>query len=151
MAATIKVYGAAMKHLQDGNMDWESIAANGIKLSLHTSSYSPNQDTHDYFDDVTNELAGTGGYTVGGFSLTSLTRVYDAGTNEERLDAADLTIAALTPSAVFRYGVIRRARGGAASADELYAYVDFGANQDPGGSDFVIRWASTGIIKFTVS
>jgi hypothetical protein len=142
MAATTKFYGKAGKHLAEAKIDW---AADTIKVSLHTSSYTPNQDTDDFFDDATNQIAGSGGYTSGGQALTGKSVSYDAATNEERLLADNLTWAALTPSAAFRYAVIRKARGGAASADEMLMFIDFGADQNPGGSDFTIAWAATGV------
>ena len=37
-----------------------------LKLSLHTSSYTPNLDTHEFYSDLTNELAATGNYATGG-------------------------------------------------------------------------------------
>lgn len=43
-----------------------------IKVMLTTSTYSPNVATHDFKDDVTNEITGTG-YTAGGATLGSKT------------------------------------------------------------------------------
>jgi hypothetical protein len=43
-----------------------------IKCALATSSYTPLPDTHDFFDDITGELAATLGYTAGGATLGSL-------------------------------------------------------------------------------
>lgn len=48
-----------------------------IKCALTTSSYSPNFDTHDFFNDVTNEITGTG-YTAGGATLASVAVTYTA-------------------------------------------------------------------------
>lgn len=47
-------------------------ASDTIKVALLTSSYTPNYDTHDFFDDITNEVTGTG-YTAGGATLGSKT------------------------------------------------------------------------------
>ena len=148
MAATIKWYGKGVEHLAEGRVDLDT---DTIKLSLHTSTYTPNQDTDDFFDDATNELSASGNYTAGGETLASVTGTYDAASNEGRFDAADVTWTALTPSAAFRYGVIRKSRGGAASADELIGYIDFGANQDPGGSNFTVQWHANGILKITAA
>lgn len=30
------------------------------KVALVTDSYTPNYDTHDFFNDLTNEVSGTG-------------------------------------------------------------------------------------------
>lgn len=42
-----------------------------IKMSLHTSTYSPNLATDDFFNDATNELGTAGGYTAGGATLAN--------------------------------------------------------------------------------
>lgn len=56
-------------------VDWDSDA---FKLTLHTSSYTPNLDTHDYVDDLSAELSTAGGYTAGGFALTLAAPAYTA-------------------------------------------------------------------------
>lgn len=43
-------------------IDWDS---DTLVLTLHTSSYSPNQDTHAFVSDLTSELASGSGYTAG--------------------------------------------------------------------------------------
>lgn len=148
MASTITVYGLAQQHLANAAIDWDT---DTIKVSLHTSTYVPAQDTHDFHDDATNELAASGNYTAGGNTIANRTSGYTAGTNVQKLDGDDVTFTALTPSAAFRYGVIYKDRGGAATADELIAYIDFGADQNPGGSDFVISWNAGGIVTLTAA
>ena len=44
-----------------------------IHATLHTSTYALNRLTHDYVDDLTNELATAGGYTQGGVQLSTKT------------------------------------------------------------------------------
>jgi hypothetical protein len=45
-----------------------------LKMSLHTNSYTPAPLTHDYADDLTNEVSSSGtGYTTGGATLGSKT------------------------------------------------------------------------------
>ena len=66
--ATFKWYGATASHLADADIDW---VADTIHCSLHTSSYTPNQDTHDYGDDLTNECPQSGHYTTGGAAVRS--------------------------------------------------------------------------------
>jgi hypothetical protein len=121
-----------------------------IKVALVTSAYTPDQDAHDFWDDVSaNEVASGGGYTTGGVALTTKTVTYDATTNECRLDADDPAWTALT--ATFRYAIARKARGGAASADELLGYIDFGADQTLSGVNFTIQLAATGLLKMTAA
>jgi len=46
-----KLYGNFLKQALNKEIDWDS---DTIKVALLSSSYTPNQDTHDYFDDVTS-------------------------------------------------------------------------------------------------
>lgn len=48
-----------------------------IKVMLTTSTYTPNRDTHETKNDITNEISGTG-YTAGGVTLASKTITYTA-------------------------------------------------------------------------
>jgi hypothetical protein len=70
-------------------VDW---VTDTIKCTLHTATYAPNQDTHTFASDLTNELATGGGYTAGGVTLASKTTAYDSATNQTRLDAADVSV-----------------------------------------------------------
>jgi hypothetical protein len=42
-----------------------------LKLQLHTSTYTPGRNTHDYQDDLTNEVANGNGYTTGGKAVSN--------------------------------------------------------------------------------
>lgn len=57
------------------NVDWLS---DTIKVALLTSSYTPNANTHDFYNDLTNELSTANGYTSGGATLGSKTLTYTA-------------------------------------------------------------------------
>ncbi len=148
MAVTVKVYGKASAHIYAGDIDW---AGDTIKLALATSSYAVNQATNEFFSDVTNEIAAGGGYSSGGFTLTTSAPSYDSGTREERFDATDLGVSALTPASPFRYGIVYDATPGSPSTDILIAYLNFGADQDPAGLPFAIQWASTGVFYMQAS
>lgn len=93
-----------------------------FRMSLHTSSYAPNKD-HDRFDDVTNEVANGNGYTTGG-AIVTITFTTDNANDRTSVSFSEPSWPAATFSAA--YGVVRRDRGGAASADELVAVLDFG-------------------------
>ncbi len=143
MAVTVKVYGKAVTHLDVGDIDW---AGDTIKLALVTSAYTPAQGTDEFWLDAdAHEIAGSGGYTTGGFTLTGCVKTYDSATREDRFDADDFSVAALTPSAPFRYGIVYDSTPGSAATDQLLAYINFGADQDPGGLPFAIQWAATGV------
>lgn len=143
MAATVKVYGKAIAHLVAADVAWTS---DTIKLALVTSAYTPNQGTDEFFVDAnTHEIAGSGGYTSGGFTLSGAALSYDSSSREYRFDADDFSVSVLTPSAAFRYGIVYDATPGSAATDILLAYLNFGADQDPAGLPFAIQWAATGV------
>lgn len=148
MAVTAKWYGAGLLGQYSATaarrVDW---VPDTIKIALTTSSYTPNQDTHDFFDDITNEVSGTG-YTAGGATLASKTTAYDSSTNETRLDAADPSWA--TATFTTRYAVVYKDTG-TASTSPLLGYVDFGGDQTVSGATFGITFDSTGVLKVTAS
>ena len=145
MAVTAKAYGLGVSHIANAAVDWDT---DTLKCMLTTSAYTPDQDTHDFRNDVTNEITGTG-YSAGGVTLASTTRTYDTASNEVRLDAADISWTSATFTA--RYAVIYKSRGGASSADELVAWIDFASDQSVSAGTFSIQWASDGLVKFVVA
>jgi hypothetical protein len=139
-----KLYGNFLVKALNKEVDWDT---DTIKVALTTSTYTPNQDTHDYFNDVTNEVTGTG-YTAGGNTLASKTITYDDANNVIVLDAADTTWGSSTITA--RYAVVY-ASTGTASTSPLIGYVDFGSDQSSTNGNFTITWDSTGIVRVTVA
>ena len=69
-------------------IDFNDTTADRFKCLLTTASYTPNYSTHSLYSDVTNQVPGTGGYTTGGESLTSITFATSGGTIT--WDAADV-------------------------------------------------------------
>jgi len=127
-----------------GNID---LQADNIGVMLATASYTPDADAHNFRDDVTNEVSGTG-YTAGGADLASKTVTQDNTNNRAVFDAADLTWTTATITNA-RYAILFRRVGGAASADPLIVALDLGANYSSVASDFVLQWsASDGILTF---
>lgn len=145
MAVTAFWYGKAFLAAFNKEIDFNE--ATKIKVALTTSTYTPNQDTHDYFDDVTNEVSSAG-YTAGGAELANGAVTYDAGTNVVKFDGDDVVWSAATITA--RYAVIYY-NTGTAGTSPLLAYVNFGADVTSTAGDFTITWHSDGIAKVTVS
>lgn len=140
-----KMYGNLVLKAFNKEVDWDS---DTIKVMLTTSAYTPNQDTHVYKSDVTNEVTGTG-YTAGGQALTSKTATYDSATNVTVFDAADTTWANSTITA--RYAVIYDDAGASDASKVLLGYVDFGSDQSSTNGNFAITWDATGIFRATVA
>ena len=145
MAVTAKVYGLAQQSLANKEIDWDT---DTIKVMLCTSTYVPNQDTHRYKSDVTNEVTGTG-YTAGGATLASCTATYTAATNVLMLDAADASWASSTITA--RYAVVYDATPATDATRPLICWVDFGADVSSTAATFTITWDAAGIVTLTAA
>lgn len=117
--------------------------ADTIKLSLHTSSYSPNQDSDDFYNDVTNEVGASGSYSAGGATL-SVTLSQDNTDDEGVFDATDVSFTSATITA--RYGVIYKSTG-VSSTSPLVCLIDFGSNQTSTAGTFAITFAAEGILN----
>jgi phage baseplate assembly protein gpV len=142
--ATPKWYANGILHIENGDVD---LVADTIKLKLVTSSYTPDQSAHNYDDDTgANEASGGSGYTAGGFTLANKT--VTVSTLTVNFDADNISQAIVGGPFAFRYGVFYKDRGGAASADELVGYVDFGAQSV---TDATINITLTNQLTVTVS
>jgi hypothetical protein len=140
-------YGLFMERQFEGasKTDW---LTGTIKTSLHTATYTPNQDTDDFWNDATNEVSGTN-YTSGGVTLGSKTSVYDTGTDEIRLDAADAVWTTATIASI-RYAVVYEDTAGASTTDPVMSYYDLGA-QSVTAANFTVQWDATGVAKVDVT
>jgi hypothetical protein len=134
------IYNSFKRDIANGSIDLDTDA---IKMMLVTSTYVPNIDTHTKRSDVTNEITGTG-YTAGGVALANKTVTMNTTTDKGVFDADDIVIATATITA--RAGILYKSRGGASTADELIAYLDFGADITATAGNFNIAFDATGII-----
>lgn len=140
-----KLYGQLLAKAFNKEVDFDS---DTIKVMLATSSYTPNQDTHVYKSDVTNEVSGTG-YTAGGQALASKTVTYDGATNTVIMDAADTVWSASTITA--RYAIVYDDAGASDATKVLLGYIDFGSDQSSTSGNFTLTWDATGIIRVTAA
>jgi hypothetical protein len=129
------IYNSAIDDMARGAIDFDT---DTFKIMLVTSSYTPNKDTHDRRDDVTNEVTGTG-YSTGG-STIACTVTKDTGNDKVTLQFASTSWASSTITA--RAAVVYKSRGGASSADELVFYNDFDADVSTTNGTFTVA-AST--------
>lgn len=123
-----------------------NLGGDTIKGSLHSSSYTPDVDADEFFDDVDNEVASSGSYTsgiAGGYTLTTSCSTDDTD-NEGVFDATDVSITTATIAA--RYFVIRKDTGVAATSP-LVCVIDFGSTQTSTAGTFAITFAAEGILN----
>lgn len=141
-----KMYGNFLAKALNKEVDYDS---DTIKVALVGSAYTPNQDSHDYWDDVVaNEVTGTG-YTAGGATLAGKSVTYDSANNVVVLDANDVVWASSTITA--RYAVIYDDSGATNAQKVLIGYVDFGSDQSSTNGNFTVTWDATGIVRITVA
>lgn len=134
------IFNSFKAYIMDGSID---LSADTIRVALVTSSYTADQDAHEDFADVTNEVTGTG-YTADGEALASKVVSIDDTDNEGVFDAADVTWSASTITA--RGAVIYKDTG-TASTSLLICYLDFGSDQSSSAGDFTIQWGSEGVLN----
>ena len=144
MAVTASgLYGLTLEKM----MNATSLPTNGlesetaVKVLMVTDSETPNFDTHNFRDDITAEVSGTG-YTAGGVVITSTELTLSSGVLT--YDAADASWAASTITNAMA-GVGYFARGGASSADELVFLSDFVTAASSSSGTFTIQWNASGI------
>ena len=133
------IYNSAKKSITTGVIDLDT---DTFYILLTGSSYTPDLKTHVYRSDVTDELAATGGYVTGGFTITGAAVDIDNVLDRVVFDADDWT-QALTFSAA-RWAILYKRRGGAATADDLVRAIDLQTSRSATGS-FTLRFGS-GII-----
>lgn len=143
MAVTAKMY-SNFPHLLLEDKLAGSILTQTIKVALVTSIYTFNQETHDYFDDITNEVSGSG-YTAGGATLASKTCT--EATRVTKFDAADVE---WTSSTITARGAVIYYDSGTGSTSLLLIYIDFGEDKSSENGTFKIQFNASGIFTITV-
>jgi len=148
MAATSKAYGNFALHLAKGRVSWLASGGSTVKCALLANTYTPDQDAHATWADVSaHEVSGTG-YTAGGVALVLTDATYDSGTNTLTLDAADAEWLSLSLTA--RYAVLYVV-GAGPSTSWLIAYTDFGVDKAPQEEPLKVMFNPAGIVTMTVA
>lgn len=139
---TAKLYGKVFTALWNKEIDFDT---DTIAVILTTSSHTPDQDTHDYLDDLTNEVSG-GSYARG--TLGSKTVTYTGATNKHVLDAADQAFT--TATFTFRNVHLADTSPGSDAARPLIMYEASDADITGAGGTLTLEWNSGGIVEITV-
>jgi len=152
-AVTAFWYAPAFIQAFDKEIDF---LADDIAIALTTNSYTPNQDTHDYLDDIgttTNQVATANGYTRelgAGEGFTLQTPVNTNTLNVVKFDAVDPVWTATGAGFTARRSVIADVTPGTAATDPLMCWMDFGQDETAsGGGTFTVAFASGGIATIT--
>lgn len=114
-----------------------------IKMDLASSSWTPDIDADEFYDDVDNEVAASGTYSAGGATLTTSLSTDDTD-DEGVFDATDVSFTSATITA--RYARIYKSTG-TASTSPLVLYIDFGSNQTSTAGTFAVTFAAEGILN----
>jgi hypothetical protein len=146
MATTLNLYDVFRKK-QIGGSGGVNLTSLTVKAMIVTSTYTPNQNTHDFRDDVTNEVSGSN-YTAGGNACANPVVSMD-GSGNVTVDFDDPATWSQHASGFSngRRVVFYIARGGASSADELIGYsADPGADFGNVAGDLTVQLSASGLI-----
>lgn len=117
-----------------------------IMVMLTTSGYTPDQEAHDFANDITSEVVCSG-YSAGGKALTSLTVTKDSSNHWINIDASDIAWAIPSGSTLTaRYAVIRKSLG-TLTISPLIALLDFGTDQVASNGNLTIQMSSAGYLR----
>ena len=144
---TFKWYGNVPLAFFNEEID---LLSDTIKVALTTSAYVPDQDAHDYFNDVTNEFGTGNGYTAGGATIANDTLTYTTGTNVMKYDGDDVSWTSSTITNA-RVAVIYDSTPGTAATNPLIGYIVFDADVSTSSGTLTITWDSAGIATLTAA
>lgn len=144
MAVTGKIYGLFFTALANKEHDLDT---DTLKCMLTTATYVPDQDVHNYKDDVTNEVTGTG-YTAGGATLASKTITYTTATNKWVFDCADPSWASSTITA--RCAVFYNDSPASDATKGLICYQLSDGDISTTNGTFTVQINASGLIEITV-
>ena len=143
VAVTMKWFSRASQ----GSIGGEAWTAATMKVALLDTV--PDQDTAEFWDDVSaTEVTGTN-WSAGGVTLAGKAVTFDAGTNTTTLDANDVSVASVDVSGV--EAIVIYDDTGTPATSRLWAFGDLaetGVNQ---GGTLTIPWDTDGILTLAAS
>lgn len=129
--------------MMNGNAINFGASGDTLKVMITTNTYVPDQANHDFKDDVTNEVSGTG-YTAGGAALASKTLNLASGV--VTFDAADQTISQNAGGFSNGRKLVLYKDTGTPSTSPLIAYHSHNADFGNVAGDLTLQWDSLGIL-----
>lgn len=149
IAVNAKFFGLYWKSLMNKEIDMDTDV---LKLLLTTSTFTPNQDTHQYKSSVTNEVSGTG-YTAGGATVGPIAVAYDTATNVLSFDGADVSWTSTTLNGANspRWAILYDSTPATDATRPLIGYVDLDGDTPITNGTLSITWNASGIGYVTVA
>jgi hypothetical protein len=145
-AVTLNLYDIFRRKQSSGN-GAVNLSSVTVKCMIVTGTYTPNQNTHDFRDDLgANEVSGSN-YTAGGNAMINpVVSLSGAGLVTVDFDDPATWAQHATGFSNGRRAVVYVARGGLSSADELIGYTDdFGADKGNVDGDFSVAVNASGL------
>lgn len=133
------LYGLSLEKMMIDTLG-ESLEAEDNKVLMVTDTHTPNFDTHDFRNDITNEVSGTG-YSAGGAAITSTEVTLSSGTLT--FDGADVSWASSTIANAM--AAVLYTNVGADTTDQLILLSDFVNAASSSGGTFTIQWSASGL------
>lgn len=146
-SGTFKFFGKSMISVWNKEIDFNTDV---IKVMHASSSYTPDQDVHDYKDDVTNEVTGTN-VVAGGFTADNCTLTYTGATNVFKLDHDDESISSATVSTAIAHSIWYDSSPGSDATRPLIGYVTWDSGLMPNAGTLAVNLDSAGLSTITVS
>ena len=147
MAVSGFMYSNTPNNAFAGNLTDLSVVGTDINVALLAAAHTPNQNTHDNFEDVSgNQVSGTG-YTAGGAEIT--TKSLSTTGRVTTFDGDDVEWTSSTITA--QYAVIYDATPALPADQKLIALIDFGEELSSSDGTFKITWHTDGIFAITVA
>jgi hypothetical protein len=141
VAVTAGVYNTGLYNIGAGNIHWLS---DTFKVALMPSTYTPDIDADEYYDDISaSECPSTGNYSAGGATVAGKTLTNDTANDKAVADADNPSWANLTQADI-RIAVLYKETGDPATA-VLLMYWDFGVTQSPAAELFELPIPTTGV------
>ena len=141
MAVTHYPYVSFIQRQFNGNaFDWDAVA---LKVSAHSSTYTPDREVHDFQNDLSGELTHAN-WPAGGSALNARTVTYDSATRQVRLlGGTQISVASVVLTAI-RYFVVYNSTPGTSATNPLVSLIDLGQNENVNGT-LSITWDATGV------
>lgn len=148
MAMATVLFGITFRDALDTSGLAVNLQADAFKNVLVTDTYTPDANTHDFYADITNEIAAGGGYTSGGEAIDTPAPTLTVSGGYLVHDNGDTSWTAATFSAVRGRVYI----DDTLASDPLVMAKTFGADYSVTAGTFTIQEAATeGIFRISLT